>query len=176
MTRASRVTMMSEKTSQAREFAVTAHGDQRYGTEPYSVHLDAIATLLQPFGEQAQIVGYLHDVAEDTPVTVQTIREIFGDLVADCVALVTDEDGANRKQRKALTNAKLAKVEPEHHLALIVKAADRLANLRASTGQREGSKLEMYRREHPEFRLAAYRPNLCEELWVEMDALLKTAD
>ena len=71
----------------ARAFAVDAHGEQRYGDQPYVVHLDAVAALLAPFGETAQAIGYLHDVVEDTPVRLQAVREAFGDLVADCVAL-----------------------------------------------------------------------------------------
>lgn len=59
-------------------------------------------------------------------------------------------------------------------LALIVKAADRLANLRESARGRSGSKLDMYRQEHPAFRAAAYRPGLCDGLWEEIERLLAT--
>lgn len=161
----------SDRVSLARVFAIEAHADQRYADRPYSFHLDAVATLCAPYGAEAQVVAYLHDVAEDTPVPLERIREAFGDLVAECVALVTDVPGANRAERKAKTNAKLAKVEGPARLALVVKAADRLANLRmsATTG---GAKLDMYRKEHPAFRAAAYRPGLCDELWREMDKIL----
>ncbi len=57
-------------------------------------------------------------------------------------------------------------------MALEVKAADRLANLRMSAGSGSDSKLDMYRREHTAFRQAAYRPGLCDELWQEMDRIL----
>jgi hypothetical protein len=53
-----------------------------------------------------------------------------------------------------------------------VKACDRLANLRQSARGARGSKLDMYRAEHPAFRDAAYRPRLCDELWAEMDRVL----
>src|SRR6185369_14989980 len=102
----------------------------------------------------------------------QTVRQEFGDRVADCVALVTDEAGVNRKERKARTNEKLSRISGEHELALVVKAADRLANLRMSAGDRSGSKLDMYLREHSTFRQAAYRAGLCDELWQEMDRIL----
>ena len=68
----------------------------------------------------------------------------------------------NRRERKARTNAKLAAVSADDAAALLVKAADRLANLRASAGGGAGSKLDMYRREHPTFRAAVYRPGLCD--------------
>src|SRR4051794_6662582 len=138
----------SDAVARARAFALAAHGEQRYGDQPYSVHLDAVAALLGAYGEEAQVVGYLHDVVEDAGVSVERVREGFGELVAECVALVTDQAGGDRAARKARTNAKLAKVEGPARLALVVKAADRLANLRASArgGARGGgAKLEMYR-------------------------------
>jgi guanosine-3',5'-bis(diphosphate) 3'-pyrophosphohydrolase len=155
--------------SEAREFALTAHGQQMYGDKPYSYHLDAVVELLVPYGETAQIVGYLHDVAEDTAITIQQIRDRFGDEVAMCASLVTDEPGTNRKERKQKTNAKLAACAND--IALIVKAADRLANLRESV-KSGGSKLGMYRREHMPFVTAAYRPGLCDGIWKEINELI----
>jgi (p)ppGpp synthase/HD superfamily hydrolase len=163
---------MSEALTYARSFAIAAHGNQMYGDQRYVFHLDAVVELLAPFGEQAQIAGYLHDVVEDTDVPLQKVREEFGDCIAECVALVTDALGANRRERKAPTNAKLAAVSGENELALIVKAADRLANLRMSASSSSESKLDMYRREHSAFRQAAYRPGLADELWREMDCIL----
>ena len=43
--------------------------------QPYIFHLDATAALLESYGEQAQVVGYLHDVIEDTSVTELEIAE-----------------------------------------------------------------------------------------------------
>lgn len=167
---------MSESVTHAREVAVAAHGSQRYGDRPYVVHLDAVVDLLAPFGQLVQVVGYLHDVAEDTAMSVDEVRRQFGDRVAVCVALVTDESGGTRSERKAKTNAKLSAVSGENQLALVVKAADRLANLRASAGGGSDSRLEMYRREHPAFHAAAYRPGLCDELWREMDRILEVPE
>lgn len=171
---------MSERDSnvhqadEARAFAEQAHRDQRYGDEPYVVHLDAVADLLTPYGDEARTIGYLHDVLEDTETTFEEIRDRFGDHVAQCVMLVTDEAGINRKARKARTNAKLASIDEEYQTALIVKAADRLANLRQSARETTGSKLSMYRHEHDAFRNAVFRPGLCDEFWNEMEQLLNT--
>lgn len=163
---------MSDVINRARAFAVAAHGEQRYGDQLYSVHLNAVADILAPFGEEAQVVGYLHDVAEDTDVSLEMIRAEFGERVSKLVALVTDEPGANRRERKARTNVKLAAISAEDALAMVVKAADRLANLRASSGSGTDSKLGMYRREHPVFRQAAYRPGVCDDLWREIEAII----
>lgn len=160
---------------EARSFALSAHGDQRYGSRPYVVHLDAVADLLSPYGTEAQVVAYLHDVVEDTHITENDVRARFGALIADCVALLTDAPGNTRAERKAATYGRLAAVRGAGELALVVKAADRLANVRACVfddGQRGRRLWEVYRHEHPAFRQAAYRPGLCEPLWAELDTLL----
>jgi guanosine-3',5'-bis(diphosphate) 3'-pyrophosphohydrolase len=161
---------MSPAIERARAFAIKAHADQQYGSHPYSYHLDAVATLLTSFGEQAQIAAYLHDVVEDTDVPIAEIAATFGHQVADCVAVVTDEPGENRRARKSTTNAKLSATS--NSLALMVKAADRLANLMESQRCPASGKLAMYRREHEAFRKAAYRPGLCDDLWHHIDSII----
>lgn len=156
----------------ARRFAEERHGSQRYGNDPYVVHLDAVASLVRDYGDTAVTVAYLHDIVEDTCTTVSEIRAAYGDLVADCVALLTDPPGKNRKERKAELHDRLAAVTGELKLALIIKTADRLANLQACVDNRNASLLEMYRREYPAFRRAAYRAGQCEELWNRISALL----
>lgn len=164
---------MNTSIEKARQFALAAHADQRYGEHPYAYHLDDVVHWLVPFGDDAQIAGYLHDIVEDTETTLAEIATNFGSQIAECVALVTDETGSNRKERKLKTNAKLAATN--NTLALIVKAADRLANLYESSLDPSTGKLEMYRREHEAFRLAAYRPSLCDDLWVRIDQLIASA-
>ncbi|MCM8595789.1 HD domain-containing protein [Accumulibacter sp.] len=156
----------------ARSFALAAHGEQKYGDRPYAWHLEAVVDLLAPYGVEAQILGYLHDVVEDTPVTEHEIRERFGPLVAECVGLLTDPPGTTRAERKAGTYARLAGVDGPHELALVAKAADRLANVRCCVADQRQGLWETYRREHSAFRQAAWRPGLCDPLWEELDALL----
>lgn len=160
---------------QARSFALIAHGDQRYGEHrPYSYHLDQVVSHLQSFGETAMIIGYLHDVVEDTAIALPEIRAEFGDLVADCVNLLTDAPGSNRKERKENTYAKLALVSGPTEMALIVKAADRLANVKACIADQKSALLHVYREEHTVFRKAAFREGLCDGLWNELDTRLAT--
>ncbi len=162
---------MSEKTDQARRYALDAHGDQRYGIYPYAVHLDAVVEHLQPYGETAQVIGYLHDVVEDTDVQLTDLEEKFGAEVAQCVGILTDEPGKTRKEKKTRTYEKMQAVEGPATLALIVKAADRLANIEACIRDDRPDKLAMYREEHPIFREAAYREGMCDDLWKPMDEL-----
>lgn len=165
--------MPTPEINAARAYALNMHGGQMYGSLPYSHHLDAVAMTLAPYGQEAQVIGYLHDVVEDTDATVADIRSHFGDRVAACVELLTDELGSNRKERKAKTYAKLAKVTGPSELALVVKVADRLSNVRACVGGANRDLWSLYRSEHTVFKASAYRPGLCDGLWSELDGLLR---
>jgi (p)ppGpp synthase/HD superfamily hydrolase len=165
---------VSETVARARLFADAAHSavGQSYAGGPYVCHLDHVAGLLVPWGELAQVVGYLHDVVEDTKITLDIVRAHFGDQASYYVSIITDCPGINRKERKLLTNRKLAAVLPADDLALLVKVADRLSNVRQSARDDAGSKLEMYQAEHDDFRKAAYRPGLCDGWWAEINWLV----
>lgn len=82
----------SEKVAAARLIARLAHEGQRDKAGlPYFNHPEKVASLLETPKEK--IVGYLHDTVEDTSVTVAEIREVFGEEIADAVALMTHADG-----------------------------------------------------------------------------------
>ena len=148
---------------------------QKYGTRPYAFHLDAVADLAAAYGEDARAIAYLHDVVEDTAVSVPDIEAIFGSRIAECVSLLTDKSGADREKRKASSYAVLATLEGSGRIALVVKAADRLANVRACLQDGKFDLWERYKREHRQFRQAVYRPGLCEPLWAELERLLGEA-
>ena len=73
--------MMNDTVIKARDFANQHHGEQRYGDRPYAYHLDAVVTLLEPYGESAQVIGYLHDVVEDTVVTQEQMLEVLNSVL-----------------------------------------------------------------------------------------------
>ena len=154
----------------ARAFAVEAHGEQMYGPHRYSHHLDAVAELARPYGDDAEATAYLNDVKEDVAgMSLDALRERFGNEVTEAVDLLSDPPGANRKERKVKAYGRLAVTQ--NRLALIVKPCDRLANMRACVADGNERLLEVYRSEHPTFRAAAYRPGLCDEIWSELDEL-----
>ena len=155
-----------------REFAMQAHGRQWYGTHPYGVHLDAVSSLLAPYGRIAQAIGLLHDTLEDTATTQDDLCAQFGPFIADAVALLTHPPGTSRKERIAATYARLASVDDHFAVVLVVKVADRLANVRACLADGNTRLLSMYRTEHCVFRTAVHRPGLCDAMWMELDQLL----
>lgn len=118
----------------ARVFATAAHAaiDQRrkYTNDPYIVHPQAVAALVAKVPHTPEMIAaaWLHDVVEDTAVTLELIREEFGESVAMLVAGLTDvsrlEDG-NRQVRKALDRAHTAQQSPA---CKTVKLADLIDN------------------------------------------------
>lgn len=160
----------------ARAFAVDAHGDQLYGDVPYVVHLDEVVEILRTkpdADEELLAIGYLHDVVEDTEVTLPQVANCFGEGIMRCVDLLSDAPGRTRKERKAITYARLAEVgDGPDARALVVKVADRLANVRRSQHEGNARLLGMYRGEHPVFRAAARRSGVVCNWWSELDEVL----
>lgn len=164
-----------------REFAERAHGNQTYGRFPYVHHLDAVAHLVRNLPDEDEIlvtVAYLHDVLEDTEVTFEILEEVFGSMVAVAVEYLTDPPGQNRKERKEQLYERLALLHPyivEHRAALIVKAADRCANIAQCVTDKNEGLFNMYKKEHSEFKNAVFRPKLCSNLWERMEELLESS-
>lgn len=121
--------------SEALVFATEAHGSQlrKYTGEPYIVHPVAVARIVRtvPHTDAMIAAAYLHDVVEDTPVTVSDISARFGEDVAALVWWLTDVSSpgdGNRKARKALDRAHSAAAPAE---AQTIKIADLIDNTRS---------------------------------------------
>jgi len=120
--------------SEAVEFALRFHGDQRRPTGvPYVEHLlEALEVLVRGAGVSDPDVlcaAVLHDVVEDTPCTIGDVRAAFGTRVADMVGWVTKpeaEDGADKKSAKEAYLSGLADAPDD---AILVKLADRASNV-----------------------------------------------
>ncbi len=116
----------------AMEFASEAHKKQyRKGTDrPYIIHPMEVLQLLTEMNasEELKMAGVLHDTVEDTEVTIEDIKENFGQLVASYVAFVTADKSKTwtERKRKAIEKTKSASLELK-----MLKLADKLANLRS---------------------------------------------
>jgi (p)ppGpp synthase/HD superfamily hydrolase len=159
----------------ARAVAMHAHGDQKYGDEPYVVHLDEVAALCEPYGEEAVVVAYLHDALEDTDLPPEAVETAFGAQARATVEALTDPPMKTRKERKAASYAKLAAIASDSPiaLALVVKAADRLANVRRCVLNANSGLLDMYRKEQPDFDRAVRRAGLNDALMDEVTILFR---
>jgi len=120
--------------NKARKLAEAAHRsiDQRrkYTNDPYIIHPASVAKLVSSVTDNVAMISaaWLHDVVEDTSVTLDEIRNEFGDEIADLVSDLTDvskpEDG-NRKIRKATDREHTRLSSPE---AKTIKLADLIDN------------------------------------------------
>jgi guanosine-3',5'-bis(diphosphate) 3'-pyrophosphohydrolase len=122
--------------TRAYQYAAQYHSGQiRASGEPYLMHPLAVARILA--GMRMDVVsivtGLLHDIVEDTTVSVADVQKGFGDEVASCVDGVTklskiDFFSAEDRQAESYRKMLLAMVNDIR--VIIVKLADRLHNMR----------------------------------------------
>lgn len=163
----------------AKQFATLAHSDagQTYDGNPYATHLEAVAEVLMRYGETGKVMlagARLHDVVEDVGIKISTIEDLFGSEVATLVGALTDEPGANRKERKAKTYPKI-KATPG---AVQLKLADRIANVENGIVTRNKRMFLMYKKEQPEFEknLRPGSTEIEELMWKRLDFLFQMGE
>jgi len=119
-------------------FAVKAHaGTERRGKGfPYIVHpmeaMEIVATITPD--QEMLAAAALHDTVEDTDVTIESIREEFGERIANLVASesdvmvegVSEEDSWHARKQAAIDRLAAAPRD-----AKIVALGDKLSNMRA---------------------------------------------
>ncbi|MDB0046346.1 RelA/SpoT family protein [Candidatus Pelagibacter sp.] len=125
-----------DKLNKAYKFAVKAHENQKRDSgDPYSNHPIAVANILTELKLDSATIatGLLHDTIEDTHATYETIKNEFGQEVADLVDGVTKisvfENQATSTS-KAENFRKLILATSKDIRVLLVKIADRLHNMR----------------------------------------------
>lgn len=114
------------------DMARIAHKGQtrKYTGEPYISHPFSVAGLVAAVStnDDMLVAALLHDIVEDTDVTIETVQGVFGVTVASLVSDLTDiskpEDG-NRKKRKELDRIHTAAATRD---AKTIKLADLIDN------------------------------------------------
>lgn len=123
-----------ERVRQAFYFGLNAHGDQkRYSGEPYFVHPITATEILLQIQPDIQTIQacLLHDVVEDTEITLQQIEQKFGSRVrflCEAVEKVSQVRLQN-KEREIETLKKLFIGMAEDIRVIFIKLADRIHNL-----------------------------------------------
>lgn len=136
--RAIKVPLSEEDRRQIREayeLAVQAHAQQRRKSgEPYILHPIAVATICADeigLGATAVVCALLHDVVEDTTISLQDIEKRFGSRIAKIVDGLTKLDGAyNSDSPQAENFKKVLFTLVEDVRVVLIKMADRLHNMR----------------------------------------------
>ena len=126
---------LREKIIEAYKFAENAHKNQkRLSGEPYIIHpLEVAKTLFEMgFNDEVIIAALLHDTVEDTGVSLDEIRDKFGEKVADLV------DGVTKISKIRSENTKLSQAENIRKVlfsmvkdirVILIKLADKLHNM-----------------------------------------------
>ena len=118
------------------EFARDQHlGQARKSGEPYILHPMAVAQILVDMHMDLVCVetALLHDVVEDTGITIEEIRKRFGNEVAVCVDGVTKLGKIqlySREEQQAESVRKMLLAMVGDIRVILVKLSDRLHNLR----------------------------------------------
>ena len=124
------------------DFAYQLHRRQVRATgEPYIIHPVAVADLLRDIGASAAVIaaGFLHDVVEDTDVSLEEIEAHFGREVRHLVEGVTKLGGihfTNRTEAQAENLRKMFLAMASDIRVVLVKLADRLHNMRTLSALR----------------------------------------
>lgn len=117
------------------EVANEAHyGTRRRSGEPYILHPLAVAKIVSEeigLGSKSVISALLHDVVEDTDITLEDIESMFGPKIAQIVDGLTKIRGVLKNEAGLAENfRKIVFTLSEDVRVIMIKIADRLHNMR----------------------------------------------
>ena len=120
----------------AYRMANDAHKDaRRRSGEPYICHPLAVARLVLDLGMDTESIAaaLLHDVVEDTPITIDEVKSAFGAEVAllvDGVTKLTKIQFSSIEEQQAENLRKMLLAMSQDVRVMIIKLCDRLHNMR----------------------------------------------
>lgn len=125
-----------EKIQKAYEFAEKSHGDQRRVSGiPYILHPTSVACIVAELGMDTDSIcgALLHDVVEDTPITLDEVKKLFGAEITkliDGVTKISKIPYSTREQQQAENIRKMLIAMADDIRVIIIKLGDRLHNMR----------------------------------------------
>lgn len=160
------------------ELAQQAHqGQMRASGEPYFQHVLSVANILAELRLDYETIAaaVLHDIIEDTPVTLEELEREFGEIVAKLVDGVTkmgqiqEFRGSSKRKKKEHIQAEslrkmfLAMVEDIR--VVLIKLADRTHNMRTLHHLREDKRRRIARETMEIFAPLANRLGIWQIKW-----------
>jgi len=159
-----------------------AHAEQkRRSGEPYFIHALTVADILADLRMDVDtlMAGLLHDVVEDTEVSLEELRGLFGDDVArmvDGVTKISDIRSHNPDTRKAENYRKLVFSIAQDPRTVLIKLADRLHNMRTIQYLPPERQKSMSRETFDVFAPLAHRFGLAKIKWELEDRCFKVLE
>ena len=135
---------MSTLVNLAKALAFHYHKDQKYGENPYTVHLnDVVNNCRMYYGDDETIlcVAYLHDILEDTDIEPDLIGDLFGSEVSIAVTYLTKWSQFGESYKEYIEKVK------SNEISLKVKYCDTLANLSQSAVDVDYKRIQKYSRQ-----------------------------
>lgn len=159
---------MWTKFEQAMHFAIDAHAGMRRKGDggPYIFHPIEAAAIASTMTEDEDVLcaAVLHDVVEDTPRTLDDVREAFGDRVAELVESETEDKRPDLPAEQTWLIRKQESIDELHACddlgVKIIWLADKLSNMRSMSRmvEREGSTVwQRFHQSDPELHEWYYR-------------------
>src|SRR6185295_17369532 len=141
----------AEATERAFTFACERHADQRRRTgEDFITHPVEVAKICAGLRLDTETLcaALLHDTVEDTSASLDQVRELFGDSVAQLVDGVTKLTGItfqSRDEAQAENYRKMMVAMATDLRVILIKLADRLHNMRTLSGLPKQKQIEKAR-------------------------------
>jgi GTP diphosphokinase / guanosine-3',5'-bis(diphosphate) 3'-diphosphatase len=156
---------------EAYEFARTHHADQlRRSGEEFILHPVGVAHILadMQMDETTLAAALLHDVVEDTDISLEEVKRKFGPAVAEIIDGVTKLDRisfANREEAQAENFRKMFVAMARDIRVVIIKLADRLDNMKTIGHLSEAKQREKARETLEIYAPLAHRLGISQLKW-----------
>ena len=168
-----------ELVGDAYDFSINAHASQkRKSGEPFFVHPASVALLLAGMQLDTNTIcaALIHDVVEDSPATLDDVRDRFGEeitMLVDGVTKLVDLKFQSREVRQADNFRKLLISMIRDIRVILIKFADRLHNMRTLDFMANKHQLKIAQETRDIYAPLAHRLGIAKYKWELEDLAFK---